>query len=183
MSSEPTAGSEDGDGERPSSRGSAGRDAAAILGSFVVLGVVGAFVWWLLVDPAVFTETKSGGAMGEAQLAKRFATDGWYAVIGVIGGLIAGAGLAWWRARDPLFTSAMLVVGAVVAAAIMAWVGYLLGPGDTTAALAHAPVGAHVPVSLSVNAGPSFLSWPIGTLVGALVMLWTPATDRRSSVR
>ncbi|MGH3444463.1 MAG: hypothetical protein ACRDPB_03725 [Nocardioidaceae bacterium] len=163
----------------PDPAGSPGRDASVIVGSFVVLGVVGAFVWWLLVDPALFTETKSGGAMGEAQLAKRFATDGWYAVIGALGGLLAGAGLCWWRGRDPLFTSVMLVVGSVVAAATMAWVGYLIGPGDPTAALAHASVGARVPVSLSVNTGASYLAWPIGTLVGALIVLWSASAEGR----
>lgn len=153
-------------------------DIAAVLGSYLVLGLVGGVLWWLLVDPAMFTKVGGGGgSMGELQLAQRFAGDGWYAVIAAVGGLVAGVALTWWRMRDLLLTTVLLLVGAGIAAAVMAVTGHLLGPGDPDAALAAAAPGAHVPVPLTVHAKAGYLVWPIASLVGALVVLWSPPRD------
>ncbi len=70
-----------------------------------------------------------------------------------------------------LLTSALLVVGAVLAAVAMALTGHLLGPGDPGAALAAAKVGAKVPERLDVDAFTVYLAWPISVLAGALVVL------------
>jgi hypothetical protein len=148
-------------------------DVAIVLGSFLVLGVLCGVVWWLLVDPAVFTKQRTGGSMGEVQLGRRFDADGWYVVIAVVTGLVAGTVLTWLRWRDPLLTTALVAVGSVVAAVAMAWTGHLLGPGDPNAVLAHAAVGTRVPVQLAVGASASYLAWPIGALIGALVVLWS----------
>lgn len=166
-------------------------DVVAVLGTFLVVGVVCAFVWWLLVDPAEFTRTAGGGgAMGEAQLAKRFDADGWYAVIAIVAGFLSGLGLTWWRSRDFRLTTVLLVPGAALAAATMAVVGRALGPGDPRVTLVHAAPGAMVPVQLAVASvsglphwlrwlTPTYLMWPIAVLFGALMVLWSsPRPDR-----
>jgi hypothetical protein len=155
----------------------AGLDAAWVLGGLLVLGVLCGVLWWLLVDPAMFTKLDSGAAMGEPQLGKRFNADGWYAVLAAIAGLLAGGVLTWWRSRSFLFTTALLVVGSAVAAAAMALVGHVLGPPDPEAALAAAKVGARVPVDLTVTAKADYLVWPIAVLFGSLMVLWPPPRD------
>lgn len=159
------------------SRRGAGADALAVLGCLLVLGVVCGVLWWLLVDPAEFTKLRSGGAMGEVELGKRFAADGWYAVLAFLAGLPAGAVLTWWRSRDPLLTTGLLVGGSVLAAAAMALTGHLLGPGDPTAALAAGKVGVRVPTQLAVTARTAYLLWPIGVLAGSLLVLWSKAPE------
>ena len=152
--------------------GPAGRDAAVVVGTLLALGVLGGVLWSTLVVPAEFTKlAKGGGTMGEDQLSRQFTADAWYVLIAVVAGLAAGAVLSWWRSRDPLLTSLLLVVGAGLAAAAMALVGHLLGPGSTRAALDAAKVGARVPERLDVDTFVVYLAWPVGVLAGALFVL------------
>ena len=178
LGDEPAAGAEAAAEPRPRVRQGALGDLVAVLGTYVALGVLGAVLWWALCDPATFTVTRDGGVtMGEAQLAKRFDPDAWYAVIGFVLGLVSGAGVTWWRSRDPLLTCALLVVGSAVAAAVMAVLGGWLGPADPQTLAATAGPGAELVAPLSVDAAVTYLVWPVMTLIGALVVLWAPAAD------
>jgi hypothetical protein len=152
-------------------------DAAVVLGAFLVLGLLCGLLWWLLVDPAMFTKFKTGAGMGEVQLSREFNADGWYSVIAAVTGVVAGSLLTWWRSRDFLLTTVLLVVGSALAAAVMAVTGHLLGPPDPKPILAAAAVGTRVPVQLSVTAKASYLVWPIAALVGALLVLWSSPRD------
>jgi hypothetical protein len=165
-----------------------------VLGTLVVLGLVCGVLWSLVASPAEFTKLSNGGAMGEDQLSRQFGVVGWYVVIGALAGLAAGLLLAWWRSRDPLLTSVLLVVGTVLAAVVMAVVGHLLGPGDPRAALRAAKVGAHVPQRLDIGLRPVrplgpylretaavYLSWPVGALAGALFALLGRAPESPKS--
>ena len=155
----------------------AAEDVLTVVGIYLVLGLVCGLLWWLLVDPAMFTKVDDGGSMGELELGARFNGDGWYAVIGAVAGLTSGLAITWWRSRDFLLTTVLLVVGAGVAAAVMAFTGHLLGPGNPDAALAAAKAGAQVPIELEVTAKAGYLVWPIAALVGSLVVLWSPSRD------
>jgi hypothetical protein len=159
-------------------RSAAVDDVVAVLGTYVVLGVVGAVLWWALCDPATFTVTDDGGiAMGEVELAKRFDPDAWYAVIAAVLGLVSGTVLTWWRSRDHLLTSGLLLVGSAVAAALMAVLGGWLGPADPRTLAATAEPGAQLSAALTVDATVTYLVWPVTVLVGALVVLWSPAAS------
>lgn len=152
-------------------------DVLVVLLVFAVLGVLCGVLWWVLVDPAQFTKRPSGGTMGEIELGKRFDTDGWYTVLAVVPGFLAGLLLTWWRDRDFRLTTVLLVPGAAVAAVLMAVVGRLLGPGDPDIALEAAKLGARVPVELAVTADAVYLTWPIAVLLGSLVVLWSSPED------
>ena len=116
--------------------------------------------------------------MGEVDLSRRFNADGWYVAVAAVLGLGSGLALSWWRSRDPLLTSLLLLVGSAVAAALMTVTGHLLGPGPTRAALAAAKVGARIPERLDVDTFVVYLSWPIAVLLGALVVLLGKDLDR-----
>ncbi len=149
------------------------KDALMILGSCLALGVACGILWWLLADPPTFTKVRQGASMGELQLGRRFDGDGWYAVIAAVAGLFTGALLTWWRSRDFLVTTMLLLLGAGVAAAVMAAVGRLLGPGDPDLALAAAKLGQEVPEQLALTVPATYLVWPIAVLIGALMVLWS----------
>ena len=169
--------------------GGAGRDVLIVLGTFVVLGVLCGVLWWLLAPTPEFTKVRGGGNMDELDLGRGFGIVGWYVVIAGVAGLAAGLALSWWRDRDPLLTSGLLVLGSALAAALMALVGHLLGPGDPQAALAVARIGAKVPEQLRVGTLSVYLVWPVAVLVGTLVVLWgrlpvpagSPSDDESSS--
>jgi len=161
---------------RPEPPSTAG-DVVVVLGSYLGLGVLAAVLWWLLVEPALFTAAPGGGLnMSEVQLTRRFSADGWYAVIAAVLGVASGAILTWWRSRDHLLTVGLLVVGAVLAAGVMALLGGLLGPIDPHTLSAEP--GTVLPAALEVTVPACYLVWPIAALVGALVVLWSPPPDR-----
>jgi hypothetical protein len=171
-----------GDASDGGSRGGLRGDAVLVIGVFLVLGLAGGVLWWLLVDPAAYTKTRDGGVMSEAALRRQFSADGVYAVIAAVAGLVTGLVLTWWRSRDPLLTSLLMVLGAALAAALMALTGHLLGPGDATAALREAKVGAQVPLPLKVDTFTVYLVWPIAVLAGALVVLLNSSGPTLSEV-
>jgi hypothetical protein len=142
-----------------------------MLGVLLLLGALCGVLWSLVVTPAEFTKLASGAAMDEDQLGSKFDADAWYVVLAVPTGLVAGFVLSWWRSRDVLLASGLLVLGTAVAAAAMAVVGHLLGPGDPRAALAVAKIGDTVPEQLDVDTFIVFLAWPVGALAGALLVL------------
>ena len=158
-------------------------DLTIVLGGMVLLGVLCGVLWWLLVDPPAFTKLRDGGVMREHDLSRQFSADGVYVVVATVAGLVGGLLLTWWRSRDVLLTSVLLVVGAVLAAATMELTGQLLGPGDPGSTLAAVEVGSQVPEPLDVgvagglrqgdglDAFSVYLAWPISVLAGALVVL------------
>ena len=123
-------------------------DAVVVLGVLLLLGVVGGLAWAQLVDPVPV------GATAEDVLARQFDVEGWYAVLAAVAGVVAGAGLTVWRSRDPVATVLLLLVGAGLAAAVMAWVG---------AALSDLEVVAHA----------AYVVWPTAALFGSVVVLWS----------
>ena len=63
--------------ERPGVRGGGPLgDAVAVLGTYLVLGVLCGVAWWLLGQPALFAKVHVGGSMSEVQLGKEFNGDG-----------------------------------------------------------------------------------------------------------
>ncbi len=150
-------------------------DLVAVLGVYLALGLLAGVVWWALYDPALFTKGEGGGlGMGEVELAKRFNADAWYAVIASVVGLVSGTALTWWRGRDPLLTPALVLVGAVIAASVMATLGGWLGPADPQSIAATVQVGASVPAPLDVDTFACYLVWPLTALLGSLIVLWSP---------
>ena len=164
----------------PSASTAVGRDVAVVIGTFLVLGVLSGVLWWLLVPPAEFTKLSGGGSMSEVDLGRQFAADGWYVVIAGVLGVVTGLAMTWWRARDPLLTSLLLVAGSAVAAALMAVTGHLLGPGPTGVALAAAKAGAKVPERLDVDTVAVYLAWPVAVLLGATIVLFGKVWDADS---
>jgi hypothetical protein len=148
-------------------------DVAAVLVTYLVLGAGAGVLWWLLVEPAVYTKTESGGAMGDVELGRWFNVDGWFAVLALVLGFGSGLALSWWRSRDPWLTTALILAGSAGAAAVTAVVGRLLGPPDPGQVLASAAEGTEAAIRLVVSAEVVYLMWPLGALLGALMVLWS----------
>jgi hypothetical protein len=156
-------------------------DVLAVLGTFVLLGVVGGLLWWVLAEPAEYTRGRAGLAMSELELARRFDTDGWFAVIALVAGVLGGVTVTWWRSRDLRVTTLLLVPASALAAAAMAVVGRLLGPDAPGAGDQLVRRGGSVAVELAVSAPQVYLLWPIAVLAGALVVLWSSAEPTGSA--
>lgn len=148
------------------------RDALVVLGWFVVAGLVGGVLWWLLTDlPKV---TKSGGrAVLDAEgLAGQVAIDGWFITIAAVGGLVSAIVLTAWRRRDPVATVLLVVLGAGLASFLMVRLGHLLGPGEEREALRSVPEGGSVRMQLQLHAPGAAWVWPAAAACGSLLWLW-----------
>ncbi len=113
--------------------------------------------------------------MGEVELGKRFNGDAWYAVIAAVAGLLSGTALTWWRDRDPLLTAGLVLLGAVVAAGMMATLGGWIGPADPQSVAASARSATRCRHRCGVDAFVCYLVWPVTALLGSLIVLWSPA--------
>ena len=94
---EPTA-----DPRSPSRTADVLRDVGIVLGWFLVAGVLGALLWWKLVDLPQATRAQGSVVVESDQLGKEVNIDGWFFVIAAVGGLVSGVVLTLWRRRDPL---------------------------------------------------------------------------------
>lgn len=179
--SEPDRAPTDADGSaprRPRLPAGPRGDAIAVLGTSMVLGLLGGVLWWVLAEPALFTVGRKGDlGMGEVELADRFSATGWFTVLALVLGALSGGALTWWRNRDPILTAGLLVLGSALGTATMAALGGLIGPPDPELAAASAKAGDLVPAALEVGAGVAYLVWTIAALAGALMVLWSPSTD------
>ena len=155
-------------------------DAAVVVVVFAVVATLAGLLWPRLVDPVLVTRTAEGTAASETALAERFDNDAWYAVLAAVLGLLLGLALTAWqlhRRQPEVVALVAVLLGAAVAAWVMARVGAAAGPPDPAAVLAEADVGATAPDRVRLTAEAAYLVWPIAAVVGALVVLWgrTPA--------
>jgi hypothetical protein len=153
------------------------RDVALTAAWFVVLGVVGALVWWQVTPLAEFSRQGTSAQMDEAQLGRQVNSDGWFFVLAAAGGLVSGVALLAWRRRDSLVMVVLVTAGGFLATWVMVRVGLWLGPPNPASVLPHVQDGAKVPIQLKVHATGLYFIWPVMTLVGALGVLW--GTDDR----
>jgi hypothetical protein len=149
------------------------RDVAVVVAWFVGLGILAAVLWWQLTPLAEYTRTATNAEMGEEELGRQVAADGWYVVIAAVGGLLSGVGLMSLRRRDPLAMVVLVTLGSLLCAWVMLRVGLWLGPADPKSALPHAAVGAKVPLQLKPHASGVVYVWPITALLGAIGVIWT----------
>lgn len=147
-------------------------DVALVAGWFLVLGVLGAVLWWQLTPLAEYTRTATNASMDEEQLGRQVASDGWFFVIAAVGGLASGIALLGLRRRDPVAMVVLVALGGLLATWVMLRLGLSLGPGDPKDALANAAAGEKVPLQLETHASGVHFVWSIGALLGALGVIW-----------
>ena len=119
---------------------------------FVAAGLISAWVWVQVVDPPEVSRAGGAATVPSEELVKQVGIDSWFAVIALVGGLLSGVLLLWWRHRDPLFTVALVALGAGLASWLMIHVGKALGPDNEITALRKLPDGSHVAEQLRLHA-------------------------------
>lgn len=135
----------------------------------VLAGVVWEWIWNPVIGVVVDHQWSPGSAIG---LQQEFSSTGWYVVVAVVAGLLAGLGVGLLADRVPLLTLVAVVVGSALAAWLMLVVGSALGPPDPAAAAHTADDGTRLPSDLSVSGKSPFLALPTGALLGmALVFI------------
>lgn len=133
-------------------------------------GLVGGALWAWWADPPARTEVTRTNT--ELLLARQFGVDGSYACLGLLLGLAVGIALTVVLRRTGWLLVLGVGVGGIAAAAVSYGSGVLWGPGPV------ADVSRDDALSggLSVHVPAVFLTWPVGGVLGVLLVVWL--TDR-----
>ena len=164
--------------------GGALADLAWVLGYFAVAGVVAGIVWWQVATPAYFTRTSDNAAMLQVELGRRVQGDGWFVVVGLVAAILGGVVLTHWRNRRPLLVVLVGYAASLAGGLLALALGRTLGHQDVAALAKSTAVGSRFPDSLDVISSLVVVAWPIGFLIGSMVVIWgTKAATREPGVQ
>ncbi|MFC7497530.1 MULTISPECIES: hypothetical protein [unclassified Nocardioides] len=139
----------------------------ALAAAGALAGVVWEWVWSPTVGVVVDHQWTAKDALG---LQHQFSGTGWYVVVAVVAGLVAGVAVTLVADRVPLLSLLAVVVGSVLAAWVMLLVGGALGPPDPETVARAADDGTRVPDDLTVSGLSPFIAFPVGALLGLVLV-------------
>ncbi len=145
--------------------------------SCVAIGVLMGVVWSRLAPIAPLRVTDAGAVLDESASGRLIADDGWFAVLGLVLGLLSAlAGWVRWR-QQVLSLGAGLALGGL-AGGLVAWrVGAWLGPAPLHEQAGGAQIGAVLHLPLSIRALAVLLVWPITALITLFAAVAGSAED------
>ncbi len=145
----------------------------AAAASTVLLGAAAGLVWSALAPrPQLIMTGPGGAAVINVETTAFIAADGWYGLIGLIGGAAAGL-LGYWLAvrRHGPAGMATVLVSAVGAGVVAMWIGQQIGLAHYRHLLATLPAGAHLQDALMLGSRGAIAFWPLaaGLAAGGIV--------------
>jgi hypothetical protein len=134
------------------------------------VGALTGVVWWRVVDlPGYLVNPDGGASTTERGLAGFIAGDAWFALLGVVAGILLGV-VGWLKLQGVGWPLVLAVAVAALAAGLVCWlVGFKLGPGDFAQRLASARPGDLVPIELTLRAKASLIAWPFAATIPVLL--------------
>lgn len=137
----------------------------------LVVGVLAGLVWqWIWTPTPGIVQDHQWYPTDAIALQHEFSGTGWYVVVGLLAGAVAGVVAALVSDRLPLVTLAVVVVGSVLGAWVMLQVGSALSPPDPQTLAKTADDGTLLPGELSVSGHSPWVAYPFGALVGLAVV-------------
>ena len=134
---------------------------SSLLGAFGVASVMGlplGVAWYLLAPHITFVVREDGVYAGDDAPTDWFGVDGWFFIVGLGLGVLAGV-IGYWRWRQrPVAALVGLAVGGLLAGWLGVQIGRLLGPSTIDASALDAPVGTVIPAPLDILATGTLLA-------------------------
>lgn len=148
----------------------------AVVGA--VLGAIGGFAWWTWWGPAPdgkIYKTTAGPTWYpdpfDPGITRDFSGTATYVVVGFALALLLGLVAGWLCRNTALVGIGAVVVASVAGAVVMTLVGISQSPGDPQAQASAATIGKAFPGHLEVAGFTPYLVWPVGALLGYLVVM------------
>lgn len=157
--------------DRQSSR-SAMTGFALVLSAFLLVGVAAGVLWEAVWTPPEGAVREGAWVLGSAGVADAFAATGLYILIAGLAGFVTAAAAAWWFSGSELSVLAAVVVGASLAAWVMAATGHALGPPDPQVVAAAEQEATGVPADLRVGAVGAYAVLPASAVTACLAVWW-----------
>lgn len=144
----------------------------------VVLGAAGGWLWWAWWGPAPegkVYDTPAGPTWYpdpfDPGITRDFSGTADFVVIAFLLALLLGA-VGGWFARDRALAGlASAGVASVLAGVLMTVLGLLQSPSDPQAKVDEVKIGTELPGHLEVTGWTPYLAWPVGVLLGYLVVM------------
>lgn len=143
--------------------------------ALLAVAILASFAWAFFATPPRLDVVEGGLVPGPGQAERRFGVIVVYLVIGSVAGLVWGG----WATRvmGRVFGPAVVPVYIVLltaAAALVEWLGGLLGPADPLEQ--DLVLGQSVLDQMALDSQVFWLAWPIGGVLALLVVVyWTSA--------
>ncbi len=143
-----------------------------------VLGAAGGWLWWAWWGPAPdgkVYDTAAGPTWYpdpfDPGITRDFSGTADYVVIAFGLALLLGV-VAGWFARDRAVTGLVAAaVASVVAGVLMTFIGLAQSPSDPQDKAAEVKIGTELPGHLEVSGWTPYLAWPVGSLLGYMVVM------------
>jgi hypothetical protein len=128
-------------------------------------GLVIGLVWWLATPLNELQKRPSGVFAVGSSPENAIAADGWFAVLGLVTGVVSALLAATLLRRRRLGALLGLTVGGLLGSVVAWQFGVLLGPQPLTEAAATADVGDRFSAPLELSAVGVLLAWPIAAVI------------------
>jgi hypothetical protein len=179
--------------ERPGVHRIASRSAVTGAARFVVLATLAGallavptgWAWVALADPPSVPMGAHGISYGEQQMNALAGVPGWFAVLGVLVGVVGGTVIAVAGRRFGWAVVVATVGFTLAAGTLTRYTGtHWFGP-DVRDQLRHAHRGEQIQLAVHLGSRGPLLVWPVGGLaaVVAVVATWWPRSGQAPSVR
>lgn len=149
----------------------------------IALGGVGGWLWWTWWGPppdGKVYDTQAGPTWYpnpfDPGVTRDFTGTATYVVVGLGMALLLGVVGGWVCRRRAVAGLLAVTLASVAAAAVMTIVGLVQSPADPQDRADDVEIGAELPGHLEVSGWTPYLVWPVGSLLGyVVVMLALPA--------
>jgi hypothetical protein len=141
------------------------RAAVLVVATSLAGGLLVGLLWWLLTPLPELEKRTAGVVSVSSSPESSIAADGWFAVIGLVTGVVAAL-LATAMLRGSRLGALLgLTVGGLLGSVVAWQFGVLLGPEPLDAAAAAAEVGDRFTGPLRLSALGVLLAWPTAAVI------------------
>ncbi|GEB13223.1 hypothetical protein GUY44_13970 [Pimelobacter simplex] len=155
-----------------------------------VLGAAGGWLWWAWWGPAPqgkIYDTTAGPHWYpdpfDPGITRDFSGTATYVVVGFGLALLLGLVSGWLARKVAVPGLLALLVGAGLATLLMYLIGESFSPPDPASLAAAKKIGAVLPGHLHVSGWTPYLAWPVGALLGYLVVLLSLTSESQPPAR
>jgi hypothetical protein len=125
--------------------------------ALALLGVVAGFVWSALSPTSQYVMTDTGPQLADLETQTLIQADGWFAVVGLVCGLLCGVAAYVLARRTPIAALLGLAGGGLLAG----YVALLVGSSAKGTIQAAGPSGVTMTTSLGLTAHGVLFVWPV----------------------
>lgn len=181
-----TAADAPGDPDAPDRTSAAVRAVLVPVVLGVALGALGGWLWWTWWGPppvGKVYETPAGPTWYpnpfDPGVTRDFTGTATFVVVGFALALVLGLASGWIARHRAVPGLVAVTLASLAAAAVMTVIGLWQSPADPQGLVDQVAIGDKLPGHLEVGGWTPYLAWPVGALLGYLVLMLSVTSEWR----